>query len=481
MPEPLQLDGYIRVSKVGGRAGDSFISPDDQRDRIQAWATSRGVQIAKFHVDLDQSGGQLQRPGLDALMRRIRSKETSGVAVAYVDRLSRADVGNALALVTEIHEAGGQLAALDLGIDPTTPFGEFGMTILLALGRMQRRRISEGWEAATGRAIARGVHTHAPFGYDKPHKGASLEVDENLRPVVAELFKRRAGGASWTALAEWLDTKALSSSGGMWTRRAVETVIANPAYLGEARYGKHRNPTAHEPIVGRDLWEAAQLARAPRPPRGEPGLLSGLVRCAGCRHRMQPASVGSPKQKIYRCPRRHSTGICQSVAYVSRNQIEPYVERLFLAHYGASIARGFVANDGLEAARRRLADADAELTLYRDNTSARAMLDKLGGGHFEAGLGARVDAVLQAREGLEEARRGAVNLDLGPALAVWPDLSVSERREVFTEGIDAVFLRRADVAGTRALDGRVKVFWRGEAPNDLPGPGLRVDLRGIDW
>src|SRR5262245_46045231 len=144
MPMARRFDGYVRVSRIGGRDGDSFISTAEQRDRIAAWAVSRGVEIAMFHEDFDQSGGKLSRPGLDHMIERVRSGETGGVVVAYVDRLSRAGVGEALQLVEEIHEGGGEFAALDLGIDPTTAFGEFGLTILLALARMQRRRIADG-------------------------------------------------------------------------------------------------------------------------------------------------------------------------------------------------------------------------------------------------------------------------------------------------------------------------------------------------
>jgi hypothetical protein len=37
-PENLRLDAHIRVSKVAGRQGESFISPSVQRERIEAWA-----------------------------------------------------------------------------------------------------------------------------------------------------------------------------------------------------------------------------------------------------------------------------------------------------------------------------------------------------------------------------------------------------------------------------------------------------------
>lgn len=62
-------------------------------------------------------------------------------------------MGEALAVIKEMNEiAPGQLAILDLGIDPATEFGEFGLTILLALARMQWRR----YQARVGVGAAAG-------------------------------------------------------------------------------------------------------------------------------------------------------------------------------------------------------------------------------------------------------------------------------------------------------------------------------------
>ena len=54
MPQ-LQLDGYIRVSKVGDRSGDSFISPEVQEGDINGWGVLRDVKIVMQEPDLDTS------------------------------------------------------------------------------------------------------------------------------------------------------------------------------------------------------------------------------------------------------------------------------------------------------------------------------------------------------------------------------------------------------------------------------------------
>jgi hypothetical protein len=50
--------------------------------------------------------------------------------------------------------------------------GELVMTVLLALARMERRRISESWETAKVRALDRGAKIgRTPFGYRRAEGG----------------------------------------------------------------------------------------------------------------------------------------------------------------------------------------------------------------------------------------------------------------------------------------------------------------------
>src|SRR5204862_5814802 len=132
------------------------------------------------------------RPGLDTMLDRIRSGQTGGMAIAQLDRLSRAGVADALRLVESVHDAGAKIAVVDLGIDPTTPVGEFSMTLMLALARMQRRQFTAMWDTSQQRAIARGVHFRAPFGYTKPGKGEAIVPDPETAPLVRRAFELRA-------------------------------------------------------------------------------------------------------------------------------------------------------------------------------------------------------------------------------------------------------------------------------------------------
>lgn len=54
----MQWDGYIRVSRVHGREGASFISPTVQRDAIERLATAKMVELGEVVEELDVSGAK---------------------------------------------------------------------------------------------------------------------------------------------------------------------------------------------------------------------------------------------------------------------------------------------------------------------------------------------------------------------------------------------------------------------------------------
>ncbi|HXP99705.1 MAG TPA: recombinase family protein [Solirubrobacteraceae bacterium] len=487
----ITLDGYIRVSQTRGREGDSFISPKVQRDCIQGWADTRGVRIGAWHEDLDQSGGKLHRPGLDAMLARIRTGQTGGLAVAHLDRLSRAGVADALRLVESVHEAGAKIAVVDLGIDPTTPVGEFSMTLFLALGRMQRRQFQERWQEAQARAIGRGIHFRAPFGYTKPGRAEPIVPNPVTAPLVKRAFQLRAAGEAWPRIAAYLNERHPPNRAPAWTRSTVNHLIRNPAYLGRATCGKHVQAGAHPALVSVELWEAANAVKAQAPSRGdgEGTLLAGLVRCAGCRYVMSRGAtqgVGRPEQLlIYTCRRHHSAGRCGASCSIKRELVERYVEEEFLKRYAEVSVEGVVDSAALSAARQEVAEAEAELEAFRDNERIRAALEAVGDSSFEQGILGRAERLVAAREKLAAVRASAVGFALPDAVS-YRALTLPERRALLRAGIGAVFVRRSLRRGGRGVvdtGARVHICWTGEEPENLPGRHNKtvVAPRPFDW
>ena len=83
--------GIVRVSQTAGRNGERFVSPDEQRERIEAVCERDKLELLAVHDELDVSGGKPleQRPGLSAAVTAIENGQADVVAAAYFDRLFR--------------------------------------------------------------------------------------------------------------------------------------------------------------------------------------------------------------------------------------------------------------------------------------------------------------------------------------------------------------------------------------------------------
>lgn len=489
----MRIDGYIRVSRVGGREGDSFISPDLQREKIEAWARLRGVDISRWETDLDQPGGKLDRPGLNAIMHRIRSGQTDGIAVARLDRLSRIGVAGALALIEEIHEHGATLAAVDLGIDPATEFGEFGMTIMLALARMERRRIKRSWEESREKANRRGVYKATPpFGYSRD-EGGRLLPDE-FASYVVEMFERKARAETLASIARWLNDDGVPTPSSMgssrrpsakqWIRSTVQGILRNEAYLGIAKDGEFVNATAHDALVDRDLFRAAQgEAIMPSQSVHPPKLLTGLLRCAGCGHTMAGTywTRQGRKRAGFFCRRKHGAGDCPSPATILSARIEPWVVEQFFAYIENPVLHPTVETTDFAALTARWKRAQDELEAFVSDLEAQ---DIMGREAWLVGVSSRRDAVVLARQGMDVARVEATGVDPPPVADLqmwWNSLPVGSKRRYLKVAIDAVMIQTVGGRTTVPVEDRSRILWRGQAPVDLPRRGRTNVIRPFEF
>lgn len=441
------MDGYIRVSRVAGREGPAYISPSVQREQITGWAKLRSVEVATCHEDFDQSGGKLDRPGLNALLARIEKGETDGVIVAKLDRLSRLGVADALKLVERITDAGGSIAAVDLGLDPTTPFGEFGMTIMLAMGRMERRRLADSWAVAQQRAVERGaIAGRTPYGYERQPDGTLLPHPVESVHIQRAFEIAAARGAS--AAYAYLTTHA---PGRYWTTATTRRQLARRVYLGESRHGENINAAAHPPLVSRAIWEAAQ--HEPRTYRRSTGEypLSGIAKCATCGAVMVAGTRSSGRVRRYRCSAAqtlHRGPRCPKPASIAAPALLDHArERLRpILSVAVSVADG---SDELALAERAVLEAEAELDAFAGDLTLRRAL----GDHYREHADSRAAEAERTRTVYRElASRAQAREQLVPA-----DILDGDDAMLFAEllrGMDISLL----VEPGRGIEGRVRII-----------------------
>lgn len=449
----MRLVGYIRVSRVAGREGESFISPDVQRERIQQLAAAHGHTIVAWQTDLDQSGAKLDRPAFQAALEQVEAGEADGLAVAKLDRFARSVAGAGRAL-ERLEAANGALLVGDLGMDTSTPAGKLMRNVLMALAEFELDRIRDNWMIARDKAVGRGVHISRvpPIGYRK-RDDSRLEPDPHAAPLIRELFLRRAAGDSWRNLCGWLDY--VLPRPGPWGIGALQAVVRNRVYLGEARAGDAVNPDAHLPLVTRAEWEAAQH-RQPRHPRsGHQALLAGIVRCESCGRLMTPSSDGRRGYRRYDCQNR----VCPQPVAISEPRLNEHVEQAFLERAATlPVLRATAPTDLAHAAVAALQAAEAELAAYRDAN----LVTVIGQPAYVAGLTERAQRIERAQAAVLEAQRVQPFQTMTAAIVdEWPSLTVPERRLILHAALEAVWVRRAHLRGQGTPVGdRVRLGWR---------------------
>lgn len=480
----LPLDGYVRVSRVGGRKGEGFISPDVQEQAILDWAERNGREVVMHPHELNVSGGTMDRPVFNELMERVRAGQSAGIVVYKTDRFARSLLG----AVTTLAELGQHKAAFasvtEPQLDYSTPAGQAFLHMLFVFAEFVRATIKESWAVSARKAIERGVHiSPAPyFGYYKGEDGRLIPSPE--APLAIEVFERRGiNREPWAGIARWLNDVAPKEN-GQWVAATVQRLCANRVYRGEASRYVRQNVDGRDPIINRDahpalvseeLWRASQMVRTTTGQKDPPALLlSGVVRCAGCRYRMSKGS-GPRGEVLYRCRGAHASGQCECRAFIKADSIEPYVEEVFLdgLDQEAEMVPDTVDRD---EALHALEEARAATEDFRRDTAARKKLGTAWHDWLDAYLKDEREAEARVAKAEEAAaatgRRRLLRED-------YLALPLAEKRAILAGSIDAVMVRRSRGRG-RNVDPtpeRTRILWRGEAPDDLPRQRRRNAIR----
>jgi DNA invertase Pin-like site-specific DNA recombinase len=448
--------GYIRVSKVAGREGESFISPAEQRRAIEACAARKGLALVGFLEELDESGGSDNRPKWQEAIRRVEAGEVGAVVVWNLSRFSRNLVHARLA-IQRLEDVGGRLYSA------TEEADGFTRDILFLFAEYERKRAKDGWSAAVRNAVERGVHIAGtlPLGYlrggDK-----RLVVDEATAPLVRGAFERRAEGLGWAEIARWMATQGYPIS-----RTGIRLMVKNRLYLGEARNGEHVNVAAHEPLVSIDLYERAQRATK-RTVRVVNGAVSGkvvsqgLAHCSNCGHSLWPNTRHRKTGRVVigmLCQNPH----CETHATIQAHHLDAEVEAQVLGRLSVAFRTSWptLKRSEVSEARQRLADAERVRDAFLDNAEALPLIGKEKWNAQLAKLTVRVDA---ARAAVAEAAE-TDELDAWFEQPVrfkteWLSADVLGRRRLLQNVVERVDV--LPVHGQRGIPAseRVRVVWK---------------------
>lgn len=393
-----------RVSEQGTRDDDKFYSPDIQIAKATDWSDREGDTVVAVLPETNVSGTLplRRRKGLLPAIEMVQAGDADQIIVAYFDRLVR-KLKVQLEVIELVEAAGGDIYALDHGrLTNGTAAVKLSTNMMGAVFQFYSEIIGEKVSPAQAEAIAKGVvpFPRLPPGIIRGEDGRCAPAsDRDTEPLctVIEAFERRARDESWP------DVRAFLAERGIYkSLHGVQTMIRSKLYIGELHFGKVHEPNlnAHDPIIDRNLWHAAQ-----RPPvrrggrRVSPALLSRLsvLKCGTCGGNLTVNNAGG----FYRCQGSRLKGCADKpsvqahhVEAIAIEEVSAYVtdERIHgkasrEARIRAADAKVKRCDDALQSALRMLRDfmdeeGTAE-TLHRlraERESAQAARDKLGPG-----------------------------------------------------------------------------------------------------
>lgn len=320
---------YARVSSQR-QADEATIQSQVAALKQRIAADGFGLDAELVFLDDAVSGARLDRPALDRLRDLAYAGGIDRLYVHSPDRLARKFVQQAL-LLEELAKRQVEVVFLNQPMAEPSPEANLLLQMQGMFAEYEREKILERtrrgrrFSARQGRVSVLG---QAPYGYRyvPKHQGdgeAHYDVVLDEARIVRDLFRWVAlEGLSLGAAARRLTSQEVPTRTGAsrWNRSTVRGILVNPAYYGEAHWGKsrlqersaHQRPRRGQPqpprrdkvarptaasdqeiipvpaLVRRELFDAAaerleDNRRHQRTRQSGPSfLLSGLLVCARC-------------------------------------------------------------------------------------------------------------------------------------------------------------------------------------------------------
>jgi site-specific DNA recombinase len=420
---------YARVSSERQRQDETIQS---QTVGLRELAADRGLLLPDDLIFEDEgfSGASLTRPALERLRDRAAEGAFEVLLCHAPDRLARRYAYQVL-LLEELARSGVEVRFAKEPERGGTPEDELLRQFQGMIAEYERAQIRERTRRGKlhrARTGHQAVMSCAPYGYryvkKTEHMEGFWEIDELQAQVVRDVFDRYVNdGASIGELARWLTERGVQTRTGkmVWDRSTIWAMLRNPAYRGQAAFGKTKTAERHgaptrttrqrgerhgrrparydqpaehwtlipvPPLVTDETFELAQArlvenARFSRRNTKQLTLLQGVLVCRECGYSYYRTSTRTSNKRIsyYRCIGqdgwRHPDGKRCTSRPVRADELDPLVwaevRRLL---EDPALVRAEI-DRRLAAARTEHPAARRRETLERDLTRASAAVERL--------------------------------------------------------------------------------------------------------
>ena len=269
--KPVRCAIYTRKSTEHGLELE-FNSLDAQRDACEAYVKSQAWQgwkaLSQHYDDPAYSGGNLDRPALQQLLKDIDAGRIDVIVVYKIDRLTRS-LADFAKLVEAFDAKSISFVAVTQQFNTTTSMGRLTLNVLLSFAQFERDLSSERVRDKVAASRRKGKWTGGtvPLGYDTKDK--KLVINKTEAETVRYIFKRYLDLQSFGKLVEDLDNKGIVTkrrntkvrkyNGGIpFTYGPLAHFLKNRLYIGETGHKDKWFPGEHTAIVDRKTFDRVQ-------------------------------------------------------------------------------------------------------------------------------------------------------------------------------------------------------------------------------
>ncbi len=298
---------YVRVS-TQEQAKEGY-SIEEQIERLQKFCEAHKWIVVKIYTDAGYSGGNMDRPALQDLIRDVKAGKADKVLVYKLDRLSRSQK-DTLELIEDIFLKNNvDFVSMNENFDTATPFGRAMIGILAVFAQLEREQIKErmsmGREGRAKEGKYRGGG-HAPVGYD--YVNGELVVNEFEAMQVRELFDSYQSGTSIRELERIFERKGYTHKYGSWNNSTMGNVLENVLYIGKMNYHDNVFEGNHPALITQEQFDACQKLRELRASNSPTNwsrstVLGGLLFCKQCgaRYGLAISRARGNEYRYYSC------------------------------------------------------------------------------------------------------------------------------------------------------------------------------------
>jgi DNA invertase Pin-like site-specific DNA recombinase len=474
---PRRVGIYCRISDDREGRGEGV---ERQLEACKSLVSERKWTLVDEYIDNDISATQTRkaRPSYLRLLEDLKNGRINTIVVWAVDRLYRRPIElEDLLKILDHHSdiSVNVVQGSDLRLE--TSDGQVMARVLVALAKRETDLLTARIQLKMDE-LARAGKPHGgarTFGYSPDQ----LSINEEEAEIVRKMAKMFLANRSTNGVVLWLQKEGIKTArGGEWRRKTVNDILRNPRIAGYRSHHGTLYKAVWPAIISEEDWQEIRSILSERDRRTSPGnkskyLLTGLVYCGNCGHKMGNMTRGKNlnSTNTYACRSDpalllRGCGSCRMFgAWVDEWVTTAVIERL---SRDATLLEN-LSQPKTENSQREHSELLQALTNIRSKSSENQDLwleGTLTKPEYERALNklsARRMEIERRLDKMEAATPVSKLLGSTDLNKSWDERSIEEKRALLSLVIKKVIINKSTSPGRNTFDRRrVEIVWREE-------------------